>query len=299
MSVTADNVVMAVNNDQSFVNVANATVTYASSDPTVATVSSTGQVKAVGDGAATLSVTVNGVTGTAPIVVRHTLTLASPALITAGGNATATTTFVNGAASAETNVNVALTVPSGWTAQATTASTFASVAAGATVQTTWRITAPAGAAPGSFPLSAQATLNNVGPYSDTGTVNIAYPSFTGIFNNVGISDDNNPSLGNYDGGGASFSLQSLAAGGLTPGTTFHHDGASVLWPNIAAGVNDNLVASGQTVPVSGSGSTLAILGASAYGTSSGAGTVIYTDGSDPGLRADVRRLVGLQRGAGH
>lgn len=43
-------------------------VTYATSDPTVATVSSAGLVKAVG--AATITVTVNGVSGSCPIVVR-------------------------------------------------------------------------------------------------------------------------------------------------------------------------------------------------------------------------------------
>ena len=97
MNVTADNVIEAVNNDQSFVNLTGASVGYSTSDPTVATVSSAGLVHAVGDGTATISVTVNGVTGTAPIVVRHTLSLAAPQLITAGGSGTATTTFVTAA----------------------------------------------------------------------------------------------------------------------------------------------------------------------------------------------------------
>jgi beta-glucosidase-like glycosyl hydrolase len=69
MAVTADNVIEAVNNDQSFVNLAGAKVGYASSDTTVATVSSAGLVKAVGDGVATITVTVNGVSGSVPIVV--------------------------------------------------------------------------------------------------------------------------------------------------------------------------------------------------------------------------------------
>jgi hypothetical protein len=44
--------------------------TYSSSDPAVATVSNAGIVKAVGPRVATISVTVDGVTGSAPIVVR-------------------------------------------------------------------------------------------------------------------------------------------------------------------------------------------------------------------------------------
>jgi len=280
MNVTADNVIEAVDNDQSFVNPANATVGYSSSDPTVATVSSTGQVHAVGDGTALISVTVNGVTGTAPIVVRHTLSLAAPQLITAGGSGTATTTFVNGGTAAESNVAVSLNVPSGWSAQATTPATFASVAGGQSVQTTWKVSAPSGAAAGPYAVSAQATLNGTGPYSDSGTMNIAYPSLTAAFNNVGITDDSSTANGNLDGGGTSYSSQALTtAAGIKPGATLTHDGATIPWPNVATGTNDDIVAAGQTIPVSGSGTTLSIVGTSTYGASSGSGTIIYTDGS--------------------
>jgi beta-glucosidase len=279
LTITADNVVMAVNNDESFVNPASATVTYASSNTAVATVTSAGIVHAVGDGTATITVTVNGVSGTTPIVVQHSLTLTPPALITANGTATATTAFVNGSPNAETNVAVTLTPPSGWTATATTAATFASVAAGQRVTTTWRLNAPAGAAPGSYALAASASLTGAGPYTDTGTVNIAYASIAATYGNVGISSDTNTTAGNFDGGGASFSAQALAAAGFTPGAAVLHDGTSITWPNVAAGVNDNTVASGQTIPLSGTGTTLAVYGASAYGTTSGSGQVVYTDGS--------------------
>jgi beta-glucosidase len=66
----ADHIVEAVNNDQSFVNLSHATVTYSSSDPAVATVSKAGLLQATGPGVATISVTVDGVTGSAPIVVQ-------------------------------------------------------------------------------------------------------------------------------------------------------------------------------------------------------------------------------------
>ena len=279
MNVTADNIVQAANNDQSFVNLSTTQVSYATSDPTVATVSSGGLVTAVGDGTATISVTVNGVTGTAPIVVRHSLTLTAPPLITAGGTVSATTSFINASPNAESNVTISLNVPSGWTARATTPSSFGTVASGQRVQTSWQLTAPAGASPGSYPVSAQATLSGTGPYTDSGTINVAYPSFNAALDNVGISDDSNPSAGNLDGGADSYSAQTLASAGLTPGVTFHHDNAAIPWPNIAPGSNDNIVASGQTIPVSGSGSTLAVLGSATYGSATGSGTIVYTDGS--------------------
>jgi beta-glucosidase-like glycosyl hydrolase len=280
MSVTADNIVEAANNDQSFVNLSGAQVSYSTSDPTVATVSTAGLVHAVGDGVATISVTVNGVTGSTPIVVQHTLTLNAPPVTTANGTVTATTTYVNGGTAAQSNVNLSVTAPSGWTASATTPSSFSSVAGGQTVQTTWHLTAPAGASPGAYALSAQAAVTGTGPYTDSGTINIAYPSFTAAFDNVGITDDSNTKPGNFDGpNGASYSAQALASAGLSPGGSFTHDGVTFTWPNVASGTNDNIVAEGQTVPLSGSGTTLGILGSSAYGTGSGTGTIVYTDGS--------------------
>ena len=52
-------------------------------------------------------------------------------------------------------------------------------------------------------------------------------------------------------------------------------------PNVAAGVNDNTVAQGQTITLSGSG-TLGFLVSASYGPASGSGTITYTDGSTQG-----------------
>jgi beta-glucosidase len=279
LSITADNNVTAVNNDQSFVNLAGAQVGYSSSNPAVATVSGAGVVRAVADGAATITVTVNGVSGSTPLVVRHSVTLTAPALITAGGKATATASYVNGAGTSASNVVLSATVPSGWTATATSPTTFASVAAGQRVQSTWQLTAASGAAPGSYPVSAQATVNGAAPYTDSGTVHVGYGSFAAAFNNVGISDDASPGGGDYDGQSASFSAQALAAAGFTPGGTVQQSGSTFTWPNVAPGTSDNIIATGQTVPVSGSGTTLGVFGASGYSTTSGTAQVVYTDGT--------------------
>jgi hypothetical protein len=70
MTVRADRVVEAVNDDQSFADLTRAHVTYASSDPTVLTVNANGLARAVRDGVATLTVTVDGIPGQTVIAVR-------------------------------------------------------------------------------------------------------------------------------------------------------------------------------------------------------------------------------------
>lgn len=72
-SITADDIVEAVNNDQSFADLSKTSVTYSSSNPAVATVNSAGIVTAGADGVATIGVTVGGVTGSMVMVVKDTL----------------------------------------------------------------------------------------------------------------------------------------------------------------------------------------------------------------------------------
>jgi beta-glucosidase len=70
MSIKADGIVEAANNDESFADLSKAKVTYASSNRKVASVSKQGVVTMKSAGVATIRVTVDGVTGTAPVVVR-------------------------------------------------------------------------------------------------------------------------------------------------------------------------------------------------------------------------------------
>jgi len=283
LSVTADNVVEAANNDGSFANLKKAQVRYRSSDTAVATVSKSGVVKTIGAGVATISVTVNGVTGTAVINVKQPFSLDAPAIVTAGTTVTATTTLHNTGAVSLTDVTAQLTGPAGWTVTATSPATFAKVDGGQTAQTTWSIAAPAGAKPGNYPLAADATYRGVqGRANDVGAatqLSVPYPSFTSALTNPGISDDAQPSAGNLDGGGYSYSAQALATAGLTPGATINHGGLTFTWPNAAAGTPDNAVAGGQTIGVSGSGTKIGFLGTGDYGAAVGGVTITYTDGS--------------------
>jgi beta-glucosidase len=279
---SADNIVEAVDNNQSFVDLSRARVSYASSDPGVATVSAAGKVTAVGHGVATISVTVNGVTGTTPIVVQQPFTLSAQPVAAAGSTITATSAIPDKGSQPLTNVSVTLTVPSGWTATATSPSTFATVQPGQTAQTTWQVQVDAGASSGGYEIDANAGFtdtNGSGSTTATTTVSLPFSSLPAAFNNTAISDDSNTSAGNIDGGGLSYSAQALAAAGLTPGAAITHDGITFTWPSAAAGTADNVVATGQTIALQGAGTSLGFLGTGDYGTASGAGTIYYTDGT--------------------
>jgi hypothetical protein len=106
----------------------------------------------------------------------------------------------------------------------------------------------------------------------------SYPNLAASYDNVAITGDDNTAPGNYDGGGASFSETALTNAGAAPGATITSSGMSFTFPNAAAGTNDNTVAEGQTITMSGRG-TLGFLVSASYGPASGTGTVTYTDGS--------------------
>ncbi|WP_194925436.1 glycoside hydrolase family 3 C-terminal domain-containing protein [Catenulispora pinisilvae] len=283
MSVTADGIVEAADADGSFADLSKAHVSYRSSDPRVATVNSKGLVTAVGTGAADITVTVDGVSGSTPIVVGHAVSVATPALAQPGQASTVSTTFTNTAAAstgsgAVTDVAMNLDLPAGWTATATSPANFASVAPGQKVTTTWSVTVPNGAG-GTYTLNADATVG--GKHDSTGYSQLAVPytSLPAAFNNDAITNDSNRGGADLDGAGASYSAQALAAVGVTPGAPLVHDGLTFTWPHRQVGQSDNVVAAGQTIDVSGSGSTLGLLGTSTWGPSTGSGTITYTDGS--------------------
>ena len=115
--------------------------------------------------------------------------------------------------------------------------------------------------------------------SGTPTVGAPYPSVAAAYDNVGISDNSDPAAADFDGTGESFSAQALAAAtpnALSPGQVTV-GGTTFTWP--ATGGPDNVIADGQIIDVSGSGTELGFLGAAGFGEASGNGTITYTDGS--------------------
>ena len=115
----------------------------------------------------------------------------------------------------------------------------------------------------------------------TPTTGAPYSSLAAAYNNVGITDNSNPAPGNFDGTGDSFSAQALAAGTPTPltaGGQATFGGTTFTWPS-AIGTPNNVIADGQTIDLTGSGTDLGFLGAGAFGAASGTGTITYTDGT--------------------
>lgn len=111
---------------------------------------------------------------------------------------------------------------------------------------------------------------------------VAYPgSLLAAFNNAGISNESNVGQANFDGGGASYSAQALAAQGWTPGVTKAVNGVNFTWSQSTPGWPDNAIAQGQTITLNApSGTqTLAFLGSATNGPSEGVVTEHYSDGS--------------------
>ena len=106
-----------------------------------------------------------------------------------------------------------------------------------------------------------------------------HASLADAFNNVGISPEANPTVGDLDGDGDSYSAEEMVKAGAAPGATITYADATFTWPNVASGEPDNVSASGQTVTISGSGGTLAFLGAAIGSNIHGDVTVDYADGS--------------------
>ncbi|HSZ38959.1 MAG TPA: glycoside hydrolase family 3 C-terminal domain-containing protein [Trebonia sp.] len=115
----------------------------------------------------------------------------------------------------------------------------------------------------------------------TPTTGAPYSSLSAAYDNVGITDNSDPAPGNFDGTGDSYSAEALAAGtptSLTAGGQATIGGTTFTWPS-QTGSADNVVADGQSIDLTGSGTDLGFLGAGAFGEANGTGTITYADGS--------------------
>ncbi|HET7013444.1 MAG TPA: glycoside hydrolase family 15 protein [Streptosporangiaceae bacterium] len=124
------------------------------------------------------------------------------------------------------------------------------------------------------------------------------PTLAQAFNNVGITSAGAPAAGNFDGIGDSFSATGLAADALSPGQPLLHDGLAITWPNVAPGQPDNVIANGQSIALTGSGSTLGVIGASAFGSTGGTFTVNYADGSSSTATVTLADWIDLSPASG-
>ncbi|MFE7243060.1 beta-glucosidase [Streptomyces sp. NPDC057580] len=213
-----------------------------------------------------------------------TLTVA-PTAPKAGEAVTLTATLTNTARIALRNTVLYLAVngagkPSG----------LGSLAPGAKVTHSWR-TALDTDAEGEIAFSAHAVFDVHQNGSDcvraTSSVRLPNRSLASAFDNAGIASDDLSAVADIDGSRSALSTQALASVGLKPGGLVTYGGMAFTWPDTEPGAKDNVVSSGQTVLLSGSGSRLAFLGTSTWGEGKGEGTLQYADGTEQAFSVAV------------
>ncbi|WP_210571176.1 beta-glucosidase [Streptomyces sp. GESEQ-4] len=164
------------------------------------------------------------------------------------------------------------------------------VAPGKVVTRTWKTRLPDDAE-GVVPCIAHALFDVHRHGSDctraTSSLKLPYRSLASAFDNAGISSDDATTTADIDGSRSSLSAQALASVGLTPGASVTYGGTTFTWPDTEPGAKDNVVSSGQTVRLSGTGSRLAFLGTCTWGDGKGSGKVVYTDGTEQAFSVEV------------
>jgi beta-galactosidase GanA len=209
---------------------------------------------------------------------------AIPSSALAEGTFSVKTTLANPTGQPLGNASVSLAVPTGWTVSPSGAAALGAVPPGSSRSASFTVTAPSsGLTPGLVSLLATATYDGGKTLISAAQVNVPAPGLSSTFNNTGITDDSNtspsPGFEGFDGDGTTYSAEGLAADSLTPGAAFTAGGLNFTWPDAPPAEPDNTMAEGQTIAVSGSGSTLGFVAAANNSAESGTGTIYYTDGT--------------------
>jgi beta-glucosidase len=232
---------------------------------------------------------IGNTTTTATVTVKPALTVSADSVLAGAGSTGTSTLTVTSNLSSPVTLGYTTQPPSG-IAVSPAQGTLTVPPRGATA--TVQVQLASDQSPGSYPVQLGLSFTDHGhtyplPNAAQIPVTVPYASAAAAFGNVGISDDTDTSVANFDGDGSSYSAQALASLGVTPGVSLSYDGISFTWPDVAAGQPDNVVGAGQTIDVSGSGTGLGLLDAAAYGPATGTGTIIYTDGSTQSFSLDV------------
>jgi predicted alpha-1,2-mannosidase len=203
------------------------------------------------------------------------------ATVAPGSDATVQVGAQNATASRQV-VHVGVSAPAGSGLSASPSNGTISVPANGRGTLPVTITASASAPLGYNWVTATITMSGGAIQTVKLAVLVAEPgSLLAATDNAGISNDSNVSQANFDGGGASYSAQALAAQGWTPGVTKTVDGVNFTWPQSTPGWPDDVIAQGQNIAVNApSGAqTLAFLGSATDGPSEGMVTEHYSDGT--------------------
>ena len=223
-------------------------------------------------------------------------TVTPGSLLVAPGGSGSVTLASSSIAAVPLTVQWAAAPPAGSGITVTPASGSAALAPVASASASLTVAVSPGAAPGTVtvPISVTGVTSDGTTLLSPGAavqVTIPYPSLAAAFDNVGITDDSDPAPGNFDGYGNSFSATALAAAGLTPGGPVTADGVTFTWPDVPSGEPDNVVASGQIIALSGSGSTLGFLGVANNGIASGTAAITYADGTTQSFTLEYQNWI--------
>ncbi|MER7859856.1 TIM-barrel domain-containing protein [Amycolatopsis japonica] len=206
------------------------------------------------------------------------VTLSVPAVAGPGQTATGTLSFTNGTPVPVRDVTFSLPA-TGFRAEVPAGPRL--VMPGATVRVPVKVTPDADIKPDDYQLTASASYKarlGENRVTDSVTVTVPHGSLAAAYGNVGVTDAAHVAVGDIDGGGSSFRAEGLAEAGLKPGAGFSALGAQLTWPQTGSGQKDNVLASGQTIAVRGTGAKLVLTG-TGTGTAKGTVVVRYADGS--------------------
>ncbi|GAA1965918.1 GH92 family glycosyl hydrolase [Catenulispora subtropica] len=198
----------------------------------------------------------------------------------APGGSAKVTVSVQDSADRYQRVSVAATPPTGLTTSLSGSSLQVSPAGHASVTLTVDATASTPQTFYSVPIQLSENGRALAPLQLR--VLVAPPgSLLASFDDAGIADDAAVNAADFDGGGNSYSAQTLAAAGFNPGQPVTVGGITYTWPLPAPGFPDNVVAAGQQVTVAAPAGTqqLGLLGSADGGPSKGVMTLQYSDGS--------------------
>ena len=113
----------------------------------------------------------------------------------------------------------------------------------------------------------------------TPAVAAAASSLPAAFDNVGISTAAAAGAGTSTGSGTRSPRPAWPATRWSRASHCCTTGCAIDWPDVPPGHPDNVLADGQQIAVSGTGRVLGVVGASAYGPTTGTFTIGYADGS--------------------
>ncbi|GAA2886531.1 NPCBM/NEW2 domain-containing protein [Microbacterium esteraromaticum] len=188
-----------------------------------------------------------------------------------GDATTVTATFRNTGSKKKENVTLSPQLPDGWEVVSAEGERAALVEPGASFTATFevKVTDAAEADLQTVTVTAAYTAQKTSQkVSGANQIYVAYGSLAGAYNADSITTIETAKEGNFDGGGASFSAESLARAGVTPGSTVTvgtGDAAiAYTWP-APSGAADSVSPAGQTIALTGKGTHLAILASAASG----------------------------------